>query len=56
MVIHNKLFFFLGYMLLAVGVFFFLLIKEPGQYTYLSLLGGVISLAIAFRQPADYEP
>ena len=56
MVIHNKLFFFLGYMLLAVGVFFFLLIKEPGQYTYLSLLCGVVSLAIAFRQPADYEP
>jgi len=56
MIIHNKLFFFLGYMLLAVGVFFFVLIKEPGQFTYLSLLCGVVSLAIAFRTPANYEP
>lgn len=56
MIIHNKLFFFLGYMLLAAGIFFFVLIKEPGKFTYLSLICGVLSLKLGFRQPADYEP
>jgi hypothetical protein len=56
MIIHNKLFFFLGYMLLAIGIFFFVLIKEPGKFTYLSMLFGVLSLKVSFRQPANYEP
>jgi hypothetical protein len=43
-------------MLIAVGIFFFVVIKEPGKFTYLSLLCGVLSLKLGFRQPANYEP
>jgi len=56
MQVHNKFFFFLGYFLIAVGIFFFFIITEPGKFPYLLIAGGVGSLALGFRQPLDYEP